>query len=124
MKEMTVGRALLPWIVGGLLLGLTQVAAVGLRSPLGVTTQFVVAEGALAHAVAPEATEAHPLIGPENRRTFGYGTALDLGLILGAFISALAVGRWRLRREGPSGGSSIMADRTRNAMSRVSSAAR
>lgn len=101
MESSTVKRALLPWVIGGLLLGLTQVAAVGLKDPLGVTTQFVVVEGALAHAVAPEATEAHELIGPEKRRTFGYGAMVDLGLIVGAALSAVAVGRWRVRREGP-----------------------
>lgn len=101
MEGIRVERALLPWVIGGLLLGLTQVLAVAVKDPLGVTTQFVVVEGAVAHAVAPEATEAHALIGEGKNRTFGYGTWVDVGLILGAAISALALGRWKLRREGP-----------------------
>lgn len=53
MSEHVVRRAPLGWLAGGILLGLVQVAAVALKSPLGVSTQFVVADTQVLGAVAP-----------------------------------------------------------------------
>lgn len=101
MDGTTIKRALLPWVIGGLLLGLTQVLAVALHKPLGVSTQFVVAEGIATHAVAPEAAQEHALLSNEKYQAVGYGWWLDIGLIVGAAAAAVAVSRWKLRAEGP-----------------------
>jgi len=44
---------ILPWRLGGLLLGLVFLAAVGLAKPIGVSTQFVIFDGILWDAVDP-----------------------------------------------------------------------
>ena len=110
MEEPVVRKAPLVWWAGGLLLGLTQVIAIALVKPLGVSTQFVVAESvALRKLGGPYADYAtsHPLIGGKetggkvvpNKKyaKFGYGWWLVAGLIAGAFLAALATKRWRLR---------------------------
>ncbi len=93
--EPTVRPAPLVWWAGGLLLGLTQVLAIAAKKPLGVSTQFVVAEGVALHEHAPEYAKDHPLIGKPKYKEFGYGWWLDVGLVGGAFLAALFAGRWR-----------------------------
>ena len=92
-----VRRAPLPWWLAGLLLGLVQLLAVGLKAPLGVSTQFVVVEGVAAHKVAPDYAAGHPLLSKEKYQKLGYGFWVDVGLVGGALLAALAVGRWKLR---------------------------
>jgi hypothetical protein len=96
-EELAVPKAVLPWWAAGLLLGLIQVLAVGLYKPLGVSTQFVVADTQVLERVAPAYVSDHPLIGAAKYRVPGYGWWLDVGLVVGAVIAALAVRRWRLR---------------------------
>lgn len=91
-----VRKAALGWMIGGVLLGLIQVLAVGLHKPLGVSTQFVVADSMVLHQVAPNYAAQHPLISKEKYRQFGYGWWFDIGLILGAALAALFARRWRL----------------------------
>ncbi len=98
MEGNIVRRAPLGWLVGGLLLGLLQVAAVGLHKPLGVSTQFVVTDSILLKKVAPDYVNAHPLISKDKYQKIGYGWMLDLGILVGAAVAALAVRRWRLRK--------------------------
>ncbi len=95
MPAPTVRKAVLPWVIGGLLLGLTQTLAVYLKKPLGVSTQFVVAEGIALHKMAPRYAQDHPIIKSEKYQTLSYGWWLDVGLIAGAIIAAAAVGRWK-----------------------------
>ncbi|AQT69915.1 putative inner membrane protein [Anaerohalosphaera lusitana] len=97
MSELEVRRAPLVWWIGGILLGLTQILAVALEKPLGVSTQFVVADSKVMHKVAPEYAQEHELISHEKYQKFGYGWWLDIGLIVGAFVAAVAIGRWRPR---------------------------
>lgn len=97
MSDLTVKKALLPWWIAGLLLGLVQVFAVYMVKPLGVSTQFVVADARILHKAAPEYADRHPLISKEKYRKFGYGWWLDIGLILGALIAAIATRRWKLQ---------------------------
>ncbi|MFW5840405.1 MAG: YeeE/YedE thiosulfate transporter family protein [Planctomycetota bacterium] len=96
MDRTVVRKAPLAWWVGGLLLGLTQVMAVAIKKPLGVSTQFVVADTLILQEVRPEWVTGHPLIDSDKYTTTGYSWWLDAGLISGAFLAALCLGRWRL----------------------------
>ena len=93
-----VKKAPLPWLLGGLLLGLTQVAAVAVKKPLGVSTQFVVADTQVLKGVAPDYTSEHELISRDKYQRPGYGWWLDIGLIVGACAAALLTRRWKLRK--------------------------
>lgn len=95
--ESHVKRAPLPWWAAGLLLGLIQVLAVGVSKPLGVSTQFVVADTKVLEKVAPDYVADHPLIKSKKYQTLGGGWWLDVGLICGAFVAAVAVGRFKIR---------------------------
>jgi uncharacterized membrane protein YedE/YeeE len=98
MENELVKRALLPWWAAGLLLGLVQVLAIGLTEPLGVSTQFVVADTKAINTIAPSYTENHPLISKEKYQKYGYGWWLDIGLLTGAFLAALLAGKWKVRK--------------------------
>lgn len=97
MEELRVSKPPLPWWAAGLMLGLVQVLAIALLKPLGVSTQFVVADAKIIKKVAPEYAENHPLIGNEKYQKFGYGWWLDVGLVIGAFFAAVVLGRWKLQ---------------------------
>lgn len=97
MEDLIVEKAPLPWWVAGLLLGLVQILAIGLVKPLGVSTQFVVADAKIINSINPDYAENHPLISKEKYQKFGYGWWLDIGLIAGAFIAAVAIKRWKLQ---------------------------
>ena len=96
MERVTVRKAPLVWWVGGLALGLTQVLAVAVKGPLGVSTPFVVADSMIIHRVDSEYAQSHTLISADKYRKFGYGWWLDIGLLIGAFVAAVATRRWRL----------------------------
>jgi hypothetical protein len=98
MSEETVRKTVLPWWAAGILLGLVQVLAVGLAKPLGVSTQFVVLDAKVIKAVDGEYADGHPLISSEKYQKFGYGWWVDVGLVAGALVAALAVGRWKIKR--------------------------
>ena len=97
MEEPVVRKAPLVWWACGLILGLTQLLAVSARDPLGVSTQFVVGTSLAVHQVAPEYAKGHKLISKDKYTKLGYGWWLDVGLVAGAFLAAVAAGRWRLR---------------------------
>ncbi len=97
MKELNVAKPPLPWWAAGVILGLVQILAVGLTKPLGVSTQFVVADAIVLKQLAPEYTANHPLIGSDKYQKFDYGWWLDVGLVTGAFLAALLIGRWKLQ---------------------------
>jgi uncharacterized membrane protein YedE/YeeE len=98
MAEEVVRKSPLPWWLAGVLLGLVQVLAVGLHKPLGVSTQFVVADAKAISAVAPEYAQNHELINAEKYQNIGYGWWLDAGILVGAGLAALACRRWKLRK--------------------------
>ncbi|MGB2824407.1 MAG: hypothetical protein WBF17_25755, partial [Phycisphaerae bacterium] len=85
MEEPVVRKPPLVWWAGGLLLGLTQVLAIAVKDPLGVSTQFVVVDTAAIQKVAPDYVKDHKLIGTEKYQEFGYGWWLVVGLVAGAF---------------------------------------
>ena len=96
-SKYVVRRAPLTWLMGGLLLGLVQLVAVAVHGPLGVSTQFVVANTQVIESVATDYVRAHPLIQTKKYRDPGYGWWLAVGIVVGAFIAALATGRFRLQ---------------------------
>lgn len=97
MESLIVKKPLLPWWAAGLMLGLIQIMAVGLNGPLGVSTQFVVADTQIINQIAPQYAQNHPLISQEKYQKIGYGWWLDIGLIVGAFVAAVLSWRWRPR---------------------------
>ena len=97
MNDKVVRKSPLPWWAGGILLGLVQVLAVSQMKPLGVSTQFVVADAKIIQAISPKYVADHPLISTDKYQKVGYGWWLDIGLVGGAFVAALLAGRWKLR---------------------------
>jgi hypothetical protein len=95
---MKVGKAPVGWLIGGLLLGLCQVGAVAIKKPLGVSTQFVVADTQILESVAPDYVDGHPLISGKKYREIGYGFWLAIGIPIGAFLAALFTGHLRLSK--------------------------
>jgi len=96
MDEQIVRKAPLNWLLAGVLLGLVQTAAVGLKGPLGVSTQFVVLDSLAITKAAPGYAEGHPLISKDKYQKLGYGFWLDIGLVAGALVAAVAAKRWRV----------------------------
>jgi len=96
MNELDSHRPPLPWWAGGILLGLVQVLAIGLVRPLSVSIPFVAADAKVLEHVAPEYTQHHPLISNEEYKRFDYGFWFNIGLVLGAFLTALHLRRWKL----------------------------
>lgn len=97
MTELSVGKQPLPWWAAGILLGLVQILAIGLVAPLGVSTQFVVLDAKLVKQVAPEYTQNHPLINNKKYQTLDYGWWLDVGLVIGALITATLLKRFKFQ---------------------------
>lgn len=97
MKELDVQRPPLPWWAGGILLGLVQVLAIGLVRPLSVSTPFVAADAKVLERIAPEYTQSHPLISNEEYKRFDYGFWFNIGLVLGALLTALHLRKWKLQ---------------------------
>ena len=97
MAEPIVRRAPLVWWVGGILLGMTQLIAVAARKPLGVSTQFVVADTLILQEIAPDYVASHPLINSTKYTAVGGSWWLDAGLIVGALLAALLTGGWAFR---------------------------
>jgi len=119
-----VRKAPVVWWAGGLLLGLTLVLAITVKKPLGVSTQFVVAESVAMREMGGKYAEFatnHPVIGDKKQATtqaaatqqaattqvgktvpnkkygkLGYSFWLVVGMIGGAFLAAVFSGRWRL----------------------------
>jgi hypothetical protein len=119
-ERLKVPRAPLPWLVGGLALALVQMLAFAVNKPLGVSTQFAVLNGVVLHEAAPEYAAENTYIGGGSTKkysTFGYGWWLDVGLVAGALVAAVAVRRWRPRVQtawwqsshGPSTGKRLLA---------------
>ena len=94
---MPTRKPVLPWWAAGLLLGLVMTLAVAVKKPLGVSTQFVVANGIVLNKVAPDQVANHPVLAAEKYQKPGFGWWFDIGLILGAAATALLVGKWRPR---------------------------
>ena len=102
-------KPVLPWWAGGLLLGGLLLVTVAAVKPLGVSTQYVRAVGAVAEAVSPGMAGSNAYLKAQGVK-FGYGEMLVIGIPVGAFLAALLTRRvrrqvmpepWRVRF-GPS----------------------
>jgi uncharacterized membrane protein YedE/YeeE len=98
MDDLTVKKPPLDWLTAGLLLGLIQILAISLADPLGVSTQFVIVDAKVIKSVAPQYTANHSLISSEKYQKLGYGFWLDVGIIAGAALAALAARRWKVSK--------------------------
>jgi hypothetical protein len=101
---MSVREPKLPWLPAGVLLGLVLTVATALVQPLGVSTQYVVTDAVLLHAVAPGFVESNGYLaqhGAKEGWRFGYGWMLVLGMGVGGGLAAAVTGR-RTRRPVPS----------------------
>ena len=64
---------IISWKVAGVALGLLLIIATYLVKPLGVSTQFVVSDAAVAHSIAPEFAEGNTYLAK-------YGVPQDWGV--------------------------------------------
>lgn len=84
-------QAIISWKAAGISLGLLLTLATWLVSPLGVSTQFVVTDAAVAHKVAPKFAEENKYLakyGEENSWGIGYGWMLVFGMFVGGGVCA------------------------------------
>jgi hypothetical protein len=89
----------IPWWAGGLAIGMILIVAVALVQPIGVSTQYVVLDGILLHALLPEVANQSPYLveTAEGWTLATYEFCFVAGIPLGALISAWATGRFRTR---------------------------
>ena len=84
-------QSIISWKAAGISLGLLLVLATALVKPLGVSTQFVVTDAAVAHKVAPEFAEENKYLAKYGEKTgwgIGYGWMLVFGMFVGGGITA------------------------------------
>jgi len=84
-------KAIISWKVAGVSLGLLLTLATFLVKPLGVSTQFVVTDGIVAHQIAPEATEKNAYLakyGEKQDWGIGYGWMLVFGMFAGGLVTS------------------------------------
>lgn len=84
--------SIISWKAAGISLGLLLIIATALVKPLGVSTQFVVTDAAVAHRVAPEFAEGNEYLAKYGEKTdwgIGYGWMLVIGMFVGGGITHL-----------------------------------
>ena len=82
---------IISWKAAGISLGLLLILATALVKPLGVSTQFVVTDAAVAHKVAPHFAEDNSYLakyGEKEDWGFGYGWMLVFGMLVGGGATA------------------------------------
>ncbi|WP_439107473.1 YeeE/YedE thiosulfate transporter family protein [Congregibacter sp.] len=82
---------IISWKAAGISLGLLLVIATALVKPLGVSSQFVVTDGMVAHQVAPEFAESNTYLakyGEKDNWGVGYGWMLVFGMVVGGGVTA------------------------------------
>jgi len=87
--------AIISWKAAGIALGLLLVFATWFKSPLGVSTQFVVTDAIVVHKVAPETAEANKYMakyGEKEDWGVGYGWMLVIGMFVGGFVTSRLLG--------------------------------
>ena len=96
-------QPLIPWWAGGLVIGLVLTVATGLVQPIGVSTQYVVFDGAILHAILPDLAAQSPYL---SSSTPGWTLAtyeffFVLGIPLGGVASAWVTKRFSTRSVPP-----------------------
>lgn len=84
-------KAIISWKTAGIALGLLLTLATALVKPLGVSTQFVVTDAAIAHKVAPQAAESNKYLskyGEKESWGVGYGWMLVFGMFTGGLVTS------------------------------------
>jgi len=86
---------MMPWWAGGLGIGLILLIAVALVQPIGVSTQYVVLDGVLLHAIFPDRVDESPYLKHASKgwTLATYEFLFVAGIPLGAFIAAAATRR-------------------------------
>jgi uncharacterized membrane protein YedE/YeeE len=82
---------IISWKAAGVALGLLLIVATYLVKPLGVSTQFVVSDAAIAHKINPEFAENNTYLkkyGEKEDWGVGYGWMLVFGMLVGGGITA------------------------------------
>ena len=82
---------IISWKAAGVALGLLLIVATYLVKPLGVSTQFVVSDAAIAHKINPEFAENNTYLkkyGEKENWGVGYGWMLVFGMLVGGGITA------------------------------------
>jgi len=91
-------KSIISWKAAGISLGLLLILATALVKPLGVSTQFVVSDAAIAHQVAPEFAEDNAYLAKYGEKTdwgIGYGWMLVLGMLVGGAVTNALLGNKR-----------------------------
>jgi uncharacterized membrane protein YedE/YeeE len=86
---------IISWRAAGISLGLLLVLATALVKPLGVSTQFVVTDAALAHRVSRQFAEQNAYLakyGEKENWGVGYGWMLVFGMLVGGFATSRLLG--------------------------------
>jgi len=90
------------WKTAGILLGLLLTFATYAYKPLGVSTQYVVTDGIIAHKIAPEKAEQNEYfqakVGKDNWQV-GSGWMLVFGMFIGGGIAAFSTRRFHPKDE-------------------------
>lgn len=83
---------IISWKAAGIALGLLLIIATALVQPLGVSTQFVVTDAAVAHKVSPEFAEANSYLAKYGSKSdwgvAAYGWMLVFGMLVGGGVCA------------------------------------
>ncbi len=87
---------ILPWWAGGLAIGVVLSVAVALIQPIGVSTQYVVLDGVLLHAVLPEVADNSPYLSTASKgwTLATYEFLFVAGIPIGAFLAAMVTNRF------------------------------
>jgi uncharacterized membrane protein YedE/YeeE len=90
---------LMPWWAGGLGIGFILLLAVSLVQPIGVSTQYVVLDGVLLHAVFPEVADQSPYLEQTSKdwSLATYEFLFVAGIPIGAFLAAKTTNRLQVR---------------------------
>lgn len=89
--SMQAQQAIISWKAAGISLGLLLTLATWLVQPLGVSTQFVVTDAIVTHALAPEAAEANTYLAKYGEKSdwgIGYGWMMVFGMFCGGAVCA------------------------------------
>ncbi len=90
---------ILPWWAGGLGIGIVLLIAVALVQPIGVSTQYVVLDGMLLHALSPDLAGDSPYLKEASKgwTLATYEFFFVVGIPIGAFLAAAITKRFSTR---------------------------